>query len=61
LSDEEIRRRLAQVYTLLIELGRRKADSDAPAEPARIGAGADKGAVLSKPAQTSSVSGARRE
>jgi hypothetical protein len=42
LSDDEVRHRLAQVYALLIELGR-QANGDAPAESTRTGAGASDG------------------
>ena len=42
LSEDEVRHRLAQVYSLLIELGR-QAQSDAPAESTRTGAGASDG------------------
>ena len=42
LSEDEISRRLAQVYSLLIALGR-QAKSDTPAESSRTGAGAPDG------------------
>jgi hypothetical protein len=42
LSDDEVRQRLAQVYALLIDLGR-QSKSDAPAESARTRAGASDG------------------
>ena len=42
LSDDEIRHRLAQVYSFLIALGR-QAKSDTPAKSARTGAGASDG------------------
>jgi hypothetical protein len=42
LSEDEVRHRLAQVYSLLIDLGR-QAKSDAPAESTRTGAGASDG------------------
>ena len=59
LSDNEVRHRLAQVYALLIELGR-QAKSDAPAsETGEPGAGASDGklSVASRPGHDSILSG----
>jgi hypothetical protein len=42
ISDEEVRRRLAAVYRLLLDLAARS-KRDAPAESARTGAGAPDG------------------
>ena len=59
LSDDEVRHRLAQVYALLIELGR-QAKSDAPAsETGEPGTGASDGkpSVAGRPGHDSILSG----